>query len=978
MHPAVKRMRRSSGLLLAMATGLVALPRTAPGTTYTWVPGGTFQGGTLFWSNMLDWSPNGVPGNGIGDVALITNAVALYDLSVPNSLASLTVNMSGGTDAAPSYLELEDGFTLASDTEFVGDSGSGEIEQGNGANTVGSTLILGESTGDTGSYELDGGALFGTGTAAGDGEYVGYGGTGTFIQTGGLNAPVEGLFLGNSTGSSGIYTLGGTGSLWVGGTEYVGYSGTGIFTQTGGTNTASGLYIGYVAGSSGTYNLSGTGSLSGGVTVGDNGTGTFNQSGGALSGLEYVGYNATGTFNQTGGTNTTSSLTLGYGAGSSGVYTLGGTGSLSVTGTEYVGNNGTGTFNQTGGTNLASVVIGYLTGSSGTYNLSGTGSLSASNEYVGDSGTGTFKQTGGTNTGFVYLGFSTGSSGTYTLSGGSLSAPGSASFPTEYVGYSGTGIFNQTGGANTLGGGLGLGYDPGSFGTYNLSGTGSLSVTGESSNENVGGLGTGTFNQTGGTNMAPHLNVNSGTYTLSGGSLSVTNNPPYSYGSETVGSQTGYGGTGIFNQTGGTNTVGNDLLLGSVGSGAGIYNLSGTGSLSVNSLEVVGYNGTGTFNLTGGTNTTEILGVGAGNSGTYSLSGGSLSAGAEYVGYEEGGPGTFNQTGGTNSVSGTLYLGGLSGGSSCTYSLSGSGVLSVTAGVYAGGSSAADASGSLNVSGGQMTVGGTLEVWNSSGTQVTISGGTVSAGNTVNMATITQTGGTASLGALTGTGSISVGNSSGGSASMTVSALNQSSVTINATGTLQVTGGSDNTINTLTMNGGQLDITNTRLFIDYGNGPDPIASIEQWIANGYYNLSGPQIISSAIAADDALSGLSYGIGYADGADGVVAGLPSGEIEIMFTLLGDANLDGTVNAEDFTQFSHNLGQSGPWDDGDFNYDGTVNAEDFTLFSHNLGQSAADAGVLNSANGINLANVPEPASAGMTVIAGLGILRRRRRI
>ena len=60
---------------------------------------------------------------------------------------------------------------------------------------------------------------------------------------------------------------------------------------------------------------------------------------------------------------------------------------------------------------------------------------------------------------------------------------------------------------------------------------------------------------------------------------------------------------------------------------------------------------------------------------------------------------------------------------------------------------------------------------------------------------------------------------------------------------------------------------------------------------------------------------------------------------MYTLLGDANLDGTVNAEDFTLFSHNLGQSGMmWDDGDFNYDGTVNSEDFTLLSDNSGLAA----------------------------------------
>ena len=140
--------------------------------------------------------------------------------------------------------------------------------------------------------------------------------------------------------------------------------------------------------------------------------------------------------------------------------------------------------------------------------------------------------------------------------------------------------------------------------------------------------------------------------------------------------------------------------------------------------------------------------------------------------------------------------------------------------------------------------------------------------------------------------------------------------------------------------GASLDITNNKLFIDYSSpATDPIASIAAWIQNGFYDLPGPQIISSAIAADDAASGLSYGIGYADGADGAVAGLPSGEIEIMYTLLGDANLDGTVNSEDFTPFSHNLNQNGGWDEGDFNYDGTVNAEDFTPFSHNLNQSAS---------------------------------------
>jgi prepilin-type processing-associated H-X9-DG protein len=175
---------------------------------------------------------------------------------------------------------------------------------------------------------------------------------------------------------------------------------------------------------------------------------------------------------------------------------------------------------------------------------------------------------------------------------------------------------------------------------------------------------------------------------------------------------------------------------------------------------------------------------------------------------------------------------------------------------------------------------------------------------------------------------------------------------------------------------GTLDIGNNRIIIEYGStATDPIASIAAWIRNGFYGLPGPAIMSSDVATDDEASGFSYGIGYADGADGAVAGLPSGEVEIMFTLLGDANLDGTVNSEDFTPFSTNLGQNGGWDKGDFNYDGTINAEDFTPFSTNLNQSAvlaASAGVLQAVR------VPEPV--GLSLIAGVApifLCRRRRR-
>jgi hypothetical protein len=133
---------------------------------------------------------------------------------------------------------------------------------------------------------------------------------------------------------------------------------------------------------------------------------------------------------------------------------------------------------------------------------------------------------------------------------------------------------------------------------------------------------------------------------------------------------------------------------------------------------------------------------------------------------------------------------------------------------------------------------------------------------------------------------------------------------------------------------------------------------------------------------------SYGIGYADSADpGNPADLPSGTIEIMYTLLGDANLDGKVNGADFTLMAANFNQSGKsWDEGDFNYDGKVNGEDFVLLADNFNQfasqssvSSADLAALDSfaaANGISLETVPEPMSAGMLVMAGLGMLYRRR--
>jgi autotransporter-associated beta strand protein len=243
------------------------------------------------------------------------------------------------------------------------------------------------------------------------------------------------------------------------------------------------------------------------------------------------------------------------------------------------------------------------------------------------------------------------------ISGGSLSGA------SQMVGSSGAGTFTHTGGTNTLSTNLYVGYD--SPGTYNLNGTGQLS----SSNQYVGYSSTGTFNQLAGANTSYALYIGngyaSGTYNMDGGSLNVT--------AEHIGVQ----GEGTFNQTGGTHTlpqtagVGNwGLSLGDKTGSSGTYNLSGTGELS-SFQEVIGTQGTGIFTQSGGTNTISdrlVLAWSSGH-GTYNLQGGQLNADKEYLGYYGGSTGVFTQTGGTNTVANTLYYGNSEG--TGTYELNG-------------------------------------------------------------------------------------------------------------------------------------------------------------------------------------------------------------------------------------------------------------------------------------------------------------------
>jgi autotransporter-associated beta strand protein len=177
---------------------------------------------------------------------------------------------------------------------------------------------------------------------------------------------------------------------------------------------------------------------------------------------------------------------------------------------------------------------------------------------------------------------------------------------------------------------------------------------------------------------------------------------------------------------------------------------------------------------------------------------------------------------------------------------------------------------------------------------------------------------------------------------------------------------------------GVFDIANNHVIINYGAN-DPKTSIIQYLQTGANGglWNGPGIVSSAAASNSA-----YGVGFGDGADGVVPGLSSGQIELKYTLYGDINLDGTVNGVDFGILAANFnkGVSNGWESGDFYYQGTVNGVDFGLLASNFNKGdSGTAAVINdfaAQNGL-LADVPEPASSSTAGVTTALILSQRRR-
>lgn len=385
-----------------------------------------------------------------------------------------------------------------------------------------------------------------------------------------------------------------------------------------------------------------------------------------------------------GALNVNGSLSIGKGFG--GHTALEATGYLDVTGNTMVGISSPATFIQSDSSEHRvgnRLQIGVDTGIQGIYTQN-NGDLRATYEDVGVSGTGIFYQHGGQNTvsSDLTLGYYSGGQGTYTQNNGTLQAG------NEWIGREGAGTFTQNGGTHTVTGLLTLGlYSTGS-GTYNLH-YGDLSTD----SEDIGHDGTGTFLQTGGNNHITN-NLYLGYWYDSNGTYALSGSGHLSAGVEYV----GYYGAGEFTQTGGTNQA-NHLHMGQNSwGGSGEYHLNG-GTLQVYGNSRVGESGDASFLQDNGTHTTNALTLGNWGEavGSYTLNNGTLNVYTDTI-LGNNGTGEFTQSGGQHTVENDLHI-GREAGSQGSYNLNG-GDLSIGNQVLLG----LGGTGTLNVSGGHMTV----------------------------------------------------------------------------------------------------------------------------------------------------------------------------------------------------------------------------------------------------------------------------------
>jgi len=156
----------------------------------------------------------------------------------------------------------------------------------------------------------------------------------------------------------------------------------------------------------------------------------------------------------------------------------------------------------------------------------------------------------------------------------------------------------------------------------------------------------------------------------------------------------------------------------------------------------------------------------------------------------------------------------------------------------------------------------------------------------------------------------------------------------------------------------RLNLNDNALIIDYTDAT-PMPFVQSALHDGY---AGGAWNGNGIDSSTAASVSGKGIGFAEASE-LFSSFPASflgqsvdntSVLLRYTLLGDANLDGTVATLDFNSLAANFSKDsgGVWSQADSNYDAKINTIDFNLLAANFGRTvSAAAGQLP----------PAPASA-----------------
>ncbi len=672
-----------------------------------------------------------ISGNSL--VSLASGGELVLGSTQTTTVSSVALGSTGTIVQTGGTLLINNGANL-----YLSAVGSGEYDLNGGVLEVGGTgLKASYTSGGSYQFNLGGGTIQVTGsdlTTSVNANLTGN--TTSIVDTNGFNATFTGTF----TSTDGQLVKASLGNLAL---QNASDSITSLLIVGGNVNETSGsaltsyeIAVGTGLGNTGTYTMTGgTLTMAAGTPPG--------IVGGTASSLRIGDFGGTGTFTQSGGLVVDNgSLNIGN-RGGNGLYAISGTGELDLGDTlNIIGRNApadgaAGTFSDLGSTTGELDISG-----NSLVSLASNGSLILSSNSattvpsVGQGSQGKIVQTGGT----LQIGSGAGlylaavGTGEYDLDGGTLEIGGN-SLHGVYNAMGGSYQFNLGGGtiqvinsslttnvAVTLTGSTSStintnGFDATFTGEINNDslnnaqfvkvGSGNLEFDGASNTISSFYVNGGNFNQTGTVTITSYeVGVgsgtgNTGTYTMSGGSLIFPAGPvpPIVGGAGTFASfRIGdFGGTGTFIQTDGTVTVNGALDIGNQG-GHGTYELSG-GSLDLES----GQSALGRTNgsSSSSTGTLDISGSGQLNvDGTYEFIGSNWypTTGSPL------GSGVINQTGGAITVASmaTLYLTGNGVG---TYNLDG-GTLNIGGNSLVGNFGEENGSYQFNLGGGTIQVTG--------------------------------------------------------------------------------------------------------------------------------------------------------------------------------------------------------------------------------------------------------------------------------